>query len=333
MKQENMAGAVPAHRGAPERRCRSAAGPERSAEPGGRSGRREPTQPPAQGPAATAPQPVGAAGRRTGGGRRGASSTRGGTARPGHHDRFPAAGQDTRGEDRGHPAAAPLTLRWEPPPRPWRRRGGRELTAAEGRRWPVERRGTARRRRHRPSWAPPSLTPSLLPARRLRHPRGATHSPERHRARPGRARNAAGEPRSVCGRRAGAGHGPTPRRVGPGLSPAASQRHGWSRAPVGRLRSWDGGTAEARAERPQLPGRAERLLCPVSVGHTVRVCVFCTVHTLHCADILCAHHAHWAYSAYLPRGCVPPLYRVAHRGDTTAGWHWRDGKAPVRAHS
>lgn len=235
VRQENMAGTVPAQPGAPERRCRSAAGPERSAEPGGRSGWREPTQPPAQGPAPTAPQPVGAAGRRAGGGRRGASSTRGGTARPGHRDRFPASGQDTRGEDRGHPAAAPLTLRWEPPPRPWRRRGGRELTAAEGRRWPVAQRGTARQRRHRPSRAPPSLTPSLLPARRLRHPRGATHSPGRRRARPSRARSSAGQPWGVCGRRAGAGHGPPQRRGGPGGSPAASQRPGWSRAAVGRL--------------------------------------------------------------------------------------------------
>lgn len=62
-----------------------AAIPERgraAAEPGGRSGRREPPQSPALGPAPAAPQPVGAAGRRAGGRRRRASSTRGGTARP-----------------------------------------------------------------------------------------------------------------------------------------------------------------------------------------------------------------------------------------------------------
>lgn len=148
------------------------------------------------------------AGRQTGRGRRRASSARDGTARPGRPERLPAAARDTRGEDGAHPAAAPLTLRWEPPPRPWRRRGGRELTAAEGRRWPAAQRGTARRRRHRPSRAPPSLY-SLPPARPpLRQPRGAAHSPERRRTRPGSGRSAAGAEHGFP--HTGAGPGPCP---------------------------------------------------------------------------------------------------------------------------
>lgn len=117
VRQQNMAGGVPTLRGAPERRCRSAAGPGRSSEPGGRSGRRERPQPRHRG----RPQPIGTAGRRARGGRTRARSTRGGmarhgtarygTARPGRPERLPTAVRDTRGEDRGRPAAAPLTLR------------------------------------------------------------------------------------------------------------------------------------------------------------------------------------------------------------------------------
>lgn len=190
LRQENMAGRVPAHRGAPDAGG-GAAGAERGAHPAPSTG------------ADRSP-----AGRQTGRGRRRASSARDGTARPGRPERLPAAARDTRGEDGAHPAAAPLTLRWEPPPRPWRRRGGRELTAAEGRRWPAAQRGTARRRRHRPSRAPPSLY-SLPPARPpLRQPRGAAHSPERRRTRPGSGRSAAGAEHGFP--HTGAGPGPCP---------------------------------------------------------------------------------------------------------------------------
>lgn len=159
-----------------------------------------------------------------------------GTAQPGCPERLPAAVQDTRGEDGGHPAAAPLTLRWKPPPRPWRWRGGRELTAAEGRRWrwPAAQRGTARQRRHRPSRAPPSRTaslpPSSCPPAAASSPRGRPQ-PGAPPWRPGGARSAWG----VCGREVGVGHGPLRSGADPGRSPAGRPWRGCSKAPVGRL--------------------------------------------------------------------------------------------------